>query len=225
MTIRDLIFLTIPQFFRNSRVRNEILKLIKSASGSTTVTSSQITDASVIGKEILTATDADAVKADLGITGEEFTQAEKDKLAGIEDSATKNQPDAYLLNRANHTGQQPFSSLSGTATVAQLPAIPITQVTDLTEQLQAKASGANTITGTEGLEGGGTINSNLTIFLSAASKASLALADTAIQQSGLDSATKSKPEITALTPIADPATTTTEQVATLLNSVIAALKA
>ncbi|MVM34372.1 hypothetical protein GO755_30350 [Spirosoma sp. HMF4905] len=42
------------------------------------------------------------------------------KLAGIADGATANSPDATLLNRNNHLGTQPFNTISGTATPAQL---------------------------------------------------------------------------------------------------------
>lgn len=41
-----------------------------------------------------------------------FTDLEKTKLAGIEDGATQNQTDAYLLNRLNHTGTQLASTIS-----------------------------------------------------------------------------------------------------------------
>src|SRR5690606_15187709 len=37
---------------------------------------------------------------------------------GIQAGATANQTDAYLLNRANHTGTQAASTISGLATVA-----------------------------------------------------------------------------------------------------------
>ena len=42
-----------------------------------------------------------------------FTIAESDKLIGIADDATKNQTDAFLLTRENHTGEQPQSSITG----------------------------------------------------------------------------------------------------------------
>lgn len=41
-----------------------------------------------------------------------FTDAEKVKLAGIENEATKNASDADLLDRSNHTGIQPASTIS-----------------------------------------------------------------------------------------------------------------
>lgn len=45
-----------------------------------------------------------------------YTDSEKSKLTGIADSATANSPDATLLNRANHTGTQAVSTVSGLQT-------------------------------------------------------------------------------------------------------------
>lgn len=42
-----------------------------------------------------------------------FTDADEAKLDGIEDGATANSTDAYLLNRANHTGTQAISTVTG----------------------------------------------------------------------------------------------------------------
>ena len=47
-----------------------------------------------------------------------FDDAAEAKLEGIADGATANSTDAYLLNRANHTGTQPASSITGLASVA-----------------------------------------------------------------------------------------------------------
>lgn len=47
---------------------------------------------------------------------EPFTSAEKSKLAGIQAGATLNQSDAYLLDRANHTGTQAIATVSGLQT-------------------------------------------------------------------------------------------------------------
>lgn len=43
---------------------------------------------------------------------EPFTSAEKTKLSGIAPGATANQSNSYLLDRANHTGTQPPSTIS-----------------------------------------------------------------------------------------------------------------
>jgi hypothetical protein len=42
-----------------------------------------------------------------------FTSASKDKLDTIATQATKNETDTFLLNRANHTGTQPASTITG----------------------------------------------------------------------------------------------------------------
>jgi hypothetical protein len=47
-----------------------------------------------------------------------FTTAQETKLSGIATGATANQTDAHLLNRANHTGTQAASTITGLATVA-----------------------------------------------------------------------------------------------------------
>ncbi|MDO3680427.1 hypothetical protein [Paenibacillus ehimensis] len=63
-------------------------------------------------------------------------------------------------------------------------------------------------------------------FLSAADKTKLdGIAANAVDAAGAVAAMKAKAQIAALTPIADPATADAPTVATLLNSVIAALKA
>lgn len=78
-----------------------------------------------------------AAVAGKGLSTNDYTTAEKNKLAGIATGATANQTDAYLLNRANHTGTQPASSVTGLATVAtsgsyadliNTPTIPAAQV-------------------------------------------------------------------------------------------------
>ncbi|CTQ45759.1 DUF2793 domain-containing protein [Roseibium aggregatum] len=47
------------------------------------------------------------------LSTEDYTTLEKTKLAGIEDGATANSTDAFLLDRSNHTGTQPISSIEG----------------------------------------------------------------------------------------------------------------
>lgn len=48
-----------------------------------------------------------------GLSSNDYTDAEKDKLAGIADAATANSSDATLLNRANHTGVQVVATVTG----------------------------------------------------------------------------------------------------------------
>lgn len=53
---------------------------------------------------------------------------DKVKLDGIATGATANDTDANLKNRANHTGTQPFTTLSGTATAAQIPSLDAAKI-------------------------------------------------------------------------------------------------
>lgn len=48
-----------------------------------------------------------------GLSTEDYTTTEKNKLANISEGATANQSDSYLLNRTNHTGAQAISTVSG----------------------------------------------------------------------------------------------------------------
>jgi len=47
------------------------------------------------------------------LSTEDYTTSEKSKLAGIASGATANDTDANLLNRANHTGSQAISTITG----------------------------------------------------------------------------------------------------------------
>lgn len=53
-----------------------------------------------------------------GSTAKQFTATEKSKLSGIASGATANDTDANLKNRANHTGTQSVSTITGLASVA-----------------------------------------------------------------------------------------------------------
>ena len=46
-----------------------------------------------------------------GLSDQNFSSNEKAKLAGVEANATANESDAYLLDRANHTGTQAISTV------------------------------------------------------------------------------------------------------------------
>jgi len=48
-----------------------------------------------------------------GLSTNDYTDTEKTKLAGIATGATANSTDAYLLSRANHTGSQATSTITG----------------------------------------------------------------------------------------------------------------
>jgi hypothetical protein len=47
------------------------------------------------------------------LSTEDFSNAEKDKLAGIQNGATSNQSDSYLLAREHHTGVQGIETVTG----------------------------------------------------------------------------------------------------------------
>ena len=53
------------------------------------------------------------------LLADQITSAERTKLQGISEGATANQTDAYLLNRANHTGPTGL----GTSSIKDVPAI------------------------------------------------------------------------------------------------------
>lgn len=52
-------------------------------------------------------------EAGKGLSSNDYTATEKDKLAGIATSATVNASDAALLSRANHAGEQAISTVTG----------------------------------------------------------------------------------------------------------------
>lgn len=93
-----------------------------------------------------------------------MSSADKVKLNGITAGATANQTDAYLLNRANQTGTQAISTVTGLQTA-----------------LDSKAASSIAVSSGAGLTGGGNLTANRTIALNAASIASLALADSSVQ--------------------------------------------
>ena len=68
--------------------------------------------ATVDGLDATLGTKVDKV-AGKGLSDSNYTQAEKDKLNGVADEATKNQTDAYLLARENHTGTQGMETVDG----------------------------------------------------------------------------------------------------------------
>lgn len=55
-----------------------------------------------------------------------MSAADKAKLDGVEDGATTNSTDAYLLERANHTGTQPASTITGLSVGASFTTVPTT---------------------------------------------------------------------------------------------------
>ncbi|MGJ0847408.1 hypothetical protein ACR77J_12025 [Tissierella praeacuta] len=74
------------------------------------------------------------------LSTEDFTTAEKNKLSGITTGATKNDTDANLKNRANHTGTQLSSTISDFAT-----AIRSTVLTGLSNTTNAVITATDTV--------------------------------------------------------------------------------
>ncbi len=74
-----------------------------------------------------------------------MTAADKEKLTGLPANATANQPDAYLLDRANHTGAQNIGTISGlqAALDSKLESVNVAGVTGLQSALDAKADAAD----------------------------------------------------------------------------------
>lgn len=82
-------------------------------------------------------------KADvLTNTTASFTTAQETKLAGIASGATANSSDATLLNRANHTGAQAISTVTGlqTALDAKVPYTGATADVDLGDNILSAKS-------------------------------------------------------------------------------------
>ena len=89
---------------------------------------------------------------------------------------------AVVTNDARLTDQRtPLDDSVTDAKVATNANIAQSKIANLVTDLGAKAANTITVTGTDGLEGGGDLTANRTIKLTAASIASLALADSALQ--------------------------------------------
>ena len=116
--------------------------------GQSSVTVNDITDATTVGKNVLLASTQVQARTAIGAGTSNLTigttattakagdyappnasttvdglmlSTDKVKLDGVATDATKNQSDVNLLNRANHTGTQPISSITGVVPIAQIP--------------------------------------------------------------------------------------------------------
>jgi len=79
--------------------------------------------------------DADDI-SDASTTNKFTTAADISKLAGIATAATANQTDAYLLDRANHTGTQLAATISDFATQVNAR-IGLASITDLSDTMSS----------------------------------------------------------------------------------------
>lgn len=129
---------------------DEVADYIKAGGGGgeSSVKVADITDATTVGKSVLLATTQAQARTAIGAGTSNLTigttattakagnytppnasttanglmlATDKVKLDGVATGATMNQSDANLLNRANHTGTQPISSVTGTVPLSQLP--------------------------------------------------------------------------------------------------------
>lgn len=100
---------------------------------------SNVDNTSDLAKPISTATQAalDAInsaKVDKGsgkgLSTEDYTTTEKNKLAGITAGATVNDTDANLKDRANHTGTQAISTVTGLQTALDSKQVTVANATD-----------------------------------------------------------------------------------------------
>jgi len=77
------------------------------------------TDGSVTNAKVASNAAISADKLVDGTNGKIMTAAERTRLTSVANGATANSPDGTLLNRANHTGTQPASTISDFTTAVQ----------------------------------------------------------------------------------------------------------
>lgn len=90
------------------------VKVTAGGGGAATTDASQLTAGILAPARIADASITDAKLA----SGTSLTAAERTKLAGVATGATANATDTFLRDRANHTGTQSASTVTGLATVA-----------------------------------------------------------------------------------------------------------
>lgn len=112
-----------------SRIDSNLTNHISNSNNPHQVTKNQVGLGNVDNIQQATKTEYNAHVSD---TVRHTTQADKDKLAGIEVGATRNSTDAQLRDRGTHTGTQPASSITGLGTAATSD---IVQVTGQSESL------------------------------------------------------------------------------------------
>lgn len=98
---------------------------------------------------------------------------DKSKLDAIAAGATANDTDANLKNRANHTGTQPFSTISGTATPEQIPELDAAKIASGTLAIERIPVGTTTGTVADGAHTHTEATEAISGFMSAADKLKL----------------------------------------------------
>lgn len=80
-----------------------------------------------------------------GLSTNDYTTLDKNKLGGIQNEATKNNSDAYLLERSNHNGSQPITSVTNLETELNNRVTKVTgkvlTTNDFTSVLKTKLDG------------------------------------------------------------------------------------
>lgn len=98
-----------------------ILLTASGGGGGTTLSQEEVED--MVGRLTVQGTGISVTYDDAGnvlsiaLAGESYTTADRNKLAGIAAGATANASDAFLRDRANHTGAQAIGTITGLQTV------------------------------------------------------------------------------------------------------------
>lgn len=172
-------------------------------------TSTDITDASTVGRNVLKATDTAAARTAIGAgTGN------SNLAIGTTSTTAKAgdwKPASTDISDASAVGQSVLKAADAAAARTAIGA-----------GTSSLALGTTASTASAGNHTHSAATTSAAGFMSAADKTKL---DTAVDATGAITAIKNKSQIAALTPIADTANTDVTAVAELLNALIAALKA
>lgn len=98
----------------HTHAQSDVTGLVAALSGKEATVATGTTSQYYRGDKTWQTLNQDAVPD--GTTNKAYTATEKTKLSGISSGATANQTDAYLLDRANHTGTQAQSTITNLVT-------------------------------------------------------------------------------------------------------------
>lgn len=108
-----------PPWYGLSVTEGKVLKIVSGVPAwATTGTVTSVTGTAPISVATGTSTPAITIAAATTSAPGSMSSADKTKLDGVSTGATANSPDATLLARANHTGTQAASTITGLTTVA-----------------------------------------------------------------------------------------------------------